>query len=190
MAYASRTEFKTLADITTSGEDDLIDDLLEEAQDILERAYDRRFEASGDTTRYFDPTLDVRGNVLYFDDDCVSVTSITNGDEVVIDSGDYILEPRNVAPKYAVRLKDSASVSWTYETSPENSIVVVGRWAYSLTAPAAVRRATLRLARYLYEQRKNAQDMDRPIIAGNATILPADLPRDIQKIMAFAVRLV
>jgi len=81
-------------------------------------------------------------------------------------------------------------VSWTYDEDHENAITIVGKWAYSATAPADITHACTRLAAYLYRQKDNAGDMDRAIVAGNATILPAKLPSDVAEILKPYRRLV
>src|SRR3990167_11453039 len=103
--YATVAELKSYKNITTTGDDTLLQDLLDDAQDILERAYQRLFEASADSTHYFDPTRDVRGRTLYFDDDLAAVTSITNGDGTVVTSSQYVLEPRNGTPKRGATIR-------------------------------------------------------------------------------------
>lgn len=193
MAYADTdADLKPYLDIAADNTDDdtLLDALLANAQAIINSYCRQTFEASGDTTRYFDPTVDAVGRTLYLDAPLCAITSVTNGDSVAVSSGDYVKEPRNGTPWHALTLKSSSSVSWTYTDTPENSIAIVGKWAYSATAPADIKQATVRLAAYLYRQRDNAVDLDRAVQTPSGTILPADLPKDLKTLLAPYRRLV
>ena len=69
-------------------------------------------------------------------------------------------------------------------------ISVVGKWAYSATAPSDIEHACKRLAAFFYRQKDNANDIDRAVVVGNATVLPSDLPRDVVQLLKPYVRLV
>ena len=190
MAYTTSALLKTYLGATTSNDDTLLTALIARAQAIVDAHCRRTFEASANTERTFDAVRDVKALLLYLDADLCEINSITNGDAVTVTSGQYTTEPRNQTPYHAIRLLSSASVSWTYTTDPEDAITITGKWAYSTAAPDDIVHATLRLAAYLYRQRDNAADLDRAVIAGNATILPAQLPSDIKTILAPYRRLV
>lgn len=81
-------------------------------------------------TRYRDATLDVSGSALYLDDDLLSATTVTNGDAVAVSSSNYVTEPRNETPYYALTLKGSSGLVWTYSTDAENAISIAGVWGY------------------------------------------------------------
>ena len=111
--------------------------------------------------------------------------SITNGDGVSVGAAEYVTEPRWETPFYGVTLKRESDIRWTWDDTPEDAITVVGRWAYSATAPADIVQATERLAAYLYRQKDNMSDLDRAVaVSGNMTVLPQSLPRDVQLILA------
>lgn len=183
MAYVTAAELKRYLGITSSTDDTLLDELIASAQKMIDLATNTTFEAASDSTRYFDAIGNVDGRYLLFDRWCASITSITNGDGASIASTDYVLEPRD-APHYGVKLLGSKGKSWTYTTDAENAITVVGKWAYSTTPPADVVQACKRLAAFLYRQRENANDVDRAIVVGNATVLPSQLPADVQRLIA------
>ena len=62
--------------------------------------------------------------------------------------------------------------------------VVTGHWAYSMTPPAPITHACLRLAIWMYHQRQST-DGDRPMVTeGGIFMLPNALPRDIQTLLA------
>ena len=202
MSYATIAQLKEYAGISLSGDDALLTRLLATAQASVDAYCHQPFEALVDTTRYFDPLHDTRAGsigygygygytrTLYLDAPLCAITSVTNGDGTVIAASDYVTEPRNMTPWFALSLKMTSSKQWTYSGSPENSVAIVGKWAYSVTAPADIQQATLRLATWLYRQRDNALDLDRAVIVGNATIAPTRIPMDVMTMLEPYKRLV
>lgn len=191
MAYIDATRLKLYLGITETTDDTLLGYMITAAQAAIDSYCRQTFEASGDTTRYFDGVENVRGRTLYLDAPLCAITTVTNGDGNTISSSYYVKEPRNTTPWYALTLKSDAGLAWTYTSTPENAISIAGRWAYSTSAPNDIVQVCTRLAGYLYRQRTNASDLDRAIAIGNnAMLLPADLPRDIQKLLAPYRRLV
>jgi hypothetical protein len=184
MAYVSVDSLRRYLGISSTNDDVLLAELIAAAQAIIDGYTGRTFEASTDTTRYHDATRDVEGWLLWLDGDLCQVTSVVNGDGVTVASNERVTEPRRATPYYAIRLLDSSGKAWEYDTDEENAIAVTGRWAYSLTAPADVAQACKRLAAYMYRQKDNANDLDRAVVVGNATVLPSDLPSDIVKLLA------
>lgn len=191
MAYASTATLKTYLGISETTDDTLLGTLLTAAQAMIDAHCRQTFEAAADTTRYFDPTQDVQGRTLFLDMPLSAITSVTNGDSVAVTSGQYVKEPRNGSPWYRLTLKSDTAVAWTYTSAPENAIAIVGKWAYSESAPADIAQTTVRLAAYLYRQRDNTSDLDRTIAVGsNAMLLPSTLPKDIVTLLRPYVRLV
>jgi len=179
MAYTTKALCKVLLGIASADtdDDDLIDDLIEQSQDIIDSFTFRTFEAS-DTTRTFDADKDTEGRNLYLDDDLASITSITNGDSDVLTTSEYTTEPRNTTPYDTIQLLPSSGLSWQSNSTTgdsEDAISIVGKWAYSATAPNGIVRACQEMAVLFYRQRDTSGDLNRTIIAGSATILPAGL---------------
>ena len=189
MAYASTNDLKAYLGIGTATDDALLAALLTRAQAVIDRHCDRTFEAAVDTTRYYDAVDDVWGQLLMLDTDLCAVTTVVNGDGVTINSTDYMLQPSNLRPAYAIRLKDNSPVVWTYSESPERSIAVTGKFAYSASAPADIVHATVRLAAWLYRQKDNSADMsDVSVTTGGAVMIPSGLPRDVTAMLERYVR--
>ena len=161
------------------------------AQAYIDQYEGFTFEASADSTRYFDAASirrggNVEGLRLYFKDwICATPTTVTNGDTTVIASTYYVKEPRNAAPYYAITLLGSSGYTWEGKSSgdTENAITVVGKFAYSTTAPADIVHATLRLSLWYYRQRDSSTDLDRPMLAEGVTILPSQIPADVTAIL-------
>lgn len=184
MTYCSLAQLKAYTGVTGAGDDTLLTDCIVRAEGIIDSTTGRTFEASTDSTRTFDGEMDVVGRTLYLDADLCAITSITNGDGGAITAGQVVSEPRNTAPYYALTLKASSGLAWTYEDDPEDAIAVVGRWGYSTTPPADIEQACVRLAAWLYRQKDNSADMDRPVISPDGTtLLPSRLPSDVERIL-------
>jgi hypothetical protein len=184
--YATLDQLKTYVGATDTTDDLLLTDCLTRAQAMIDSATSRRFEAAADSTRTFDGVVDVSrgGRTLWLDGDLCALTSITNGDGGSVTPVQVVSEPRNSTPYYALTLKASSGLVWTYETDPEDAISVTGRWAYSVTPPADIEQACIRLAAWLYRQKDSSADLDRPVVsADGATLMPAQVPADVQAIL-------
>ena len=182
MAYCGVDELKEYLGVTGTADDAMLLTLLAAAQRTIDSYCARTFEATADTVRTFDSQRDVDGYTLTVDSDLCAITSIVNGDGTTISNSHYVTEPRNETPYYAIRLKTSAGKVWTSTVSgdSENAITITGKWAYSTSAPSDIAHVCKRLAAYIYRQKDNAGDLDRAVIAGNSTILPAQIPNDIR----------
>jgi len=189
MAYASTNDLKAYLGIGTATDDALLAALLTRAQAVIDEHCNRAFEAAADSTRYYDAINDVWGQLLMLDADLSAVTTVVNGDGVTISSTEYVLQPSNNRPAYAIRLKDNASVVWTYSESPERSIAVTGKFAFSTSAPADIVHATVRLAAWFYRQKDNSADLsDVNVAMGGAVMIPSGLPRDVTALLERYVR--
>ena len=185
MYISSVAALKAYLGIAATADDALLGQFGAAAQSMVEQHTRRVFEYGTATARAHDAVGDTcrYRQTLYLHDDLCSITSIVNGDGVPVTVGQYVTLPGDLTPYYAIKLLSSSSLAWTYTTDPENAIIVTGKWAYSVTAPPDIVQATTRLAAYLYRQKDNAADLDRAIVAGNATILPATIPADIAKML-------
>ena len=181
MAYATLANVKAYLDITaTTSDDPLLTSLIDRAQEIIDAYTGRDFEAVT-ATKYF--TIDnVEGRWLYlWGYDLLTITALTNGDNTVISSANYRLEPRNETPKWAIRLDEDTI--WDFDDS-DSEISIAGTWGYSTTAPSDVVHACIRLVSFLYRQKDTSGDIDRPMVTGDGvTIMPSALPKDVMSIL-------
>jgi hypothetical protein len=143
--YITLDELKEYLGVSVT--DDTLDDtyslLITSASRHIEGVCNRRFYTpTSDETRSFDIPS---SNTLWFDEDLVSITSITNGDGNAIPATDYILLPANETPKYLLRLRANASTTWQTGSNghAEQVIDVAGKWGYSNEPPANIQEATL-----------------------------------------------
>lgn len=193
MAYLTKSKLKQYLGIPNdiTNEDTMFDDLIERVQAFIERYTARVFEKPTEpSVRKYNAKCDVHEHhrLLLLDHDLLSVESITNGDGNPILPEQYVLLPANFSPKYAIKLLWSGNSYWTWETDPEEAIQVEGFWCFSETVPPDVEHCMIRLCTYLYRQKDNAGEFDRTILAGNSTLLPTQIPRDILDYLAPYVR--
>lgn len=122
---------------------------------------------------------------LYLDQDLCQITTVVNGDGTTVTSDKYVTEPRNDAPYYALTLKASSNLVWTFGADVENAIAITGRWAYSITAPNDVKMATIELAAYLYRRRGlEGAVLDQPQVSpSGVTIYPPGFPTLVQSVI-------
>lgn len=189
--WVTNTELKTYLGISGSGDDSLLTTLIAQAQAFLEQVTGRKFEASANTTRTFDAVRDVAededgtATLLILDHDLCGINSITNGDGAVVSASDYVTEPRNDTPYWAIRLKSSSTVGWTHSNGPENAISISGKWAYSTTAPADVQMACRDMAAYLYRRRGiEGTALDTVTVSpSGVTMFPGGLPESVKAVI-------
>ena len=185
MAYATTSDLKAYLGLTGTADDALLLSCMQRAQSWVDTHCDQVFEASADTTRYFDAVEDVADAVLNLDYPLAAITSITNGDGVAVAAGEYVTEPRNHTPYHRIRLLGSKGKSWAWSTAgdAENAITIVGKWAYSTSAPPAIVQACVRLAAYMYRQ-KDSQVFDVTADAETGQlIIPKGIPADVKQIL-------
>jgi hypothetical protein len=199
MAYATLADLKAELSITATRDDALLTAKLEEAQFIIERTYNRRFEATAVETRLLDcayPHVGDDGRTLLLPWDVCQIDEVRNGDGTVIPVEAYVTTPRlrsvadgaSVAidvpewwPWYAIVLKAGSGLRWRHNGSPEEAIAITGMFAFSATPPANVRSATIRLAYWLYQQRDVAADVSSATVGKQGKVLlPAQLPQDVE----------
>jgi len=191
MAYTTAAELRNYAGILASVDDGLLGTLIARAQASIDRYVGFSFEAAADSTRYFDASSTragghVDGRTLLFDTWACALTSVTNGNATAVAAASYVTEPRNGSRYYGIKLLSSTGLVWEAKSTTddvEKAITVVGKWAWSLTAPADIVHATLRLGLWYYRQRDSSTDMDRPMLAEGVTILPSMIPADVVAIL-------
>jgi hypothetical protein len=179
MAYATAALVKSYLGIISSADDPLLTALCTRAQAAIDRYCNRTFEASADSTRYFDAFgPHVYGPTLFVDRDLCAITSVTNGDGESLTSTHYVTIPRNDTPYHGLKLKTVSGRTWTYTTDWERAVTIVGKWAYSTAAPDDVVQAAVRLAAFYYRQ-KDAPLQDVTAIEAGVVIKPLAIPADV-----------
>lgn len=189
--YITSSDVKQFGGIPTT---DTVDDseltlIIARAQKYIEEYTGRVFEcdSDGEATRYYTASIDVSRNTLWLDKDLNTVASIVAGTDTLA-STDYVTEPRNDKPFFAITLTDQSDEDWGNPSSDndyENAIAVTAQWAYSSDAPADIKHAAIRLVKWYYKQgRITDETADRPIVLeSGATVLPSQIPSDVTEIL-------
>ena len=175
MAYITTADMTAYRGITSTADNTIINSLILEAQAWFERETGRQLESASET-HYFDPEIDVEGDTLFVDKDLLEVTSITLNDGTTFGASDYVLEPRNESPKYAIKIRSDSAQSWDYEDYHENSVTIVGTWGYSTAAFNDIKLALKEMVTYLYYERETSF-FDVQVIPGEAIVVPQGFPR-------------
>ena len=113
---------------TDAGDDIVIEDIVMRASRRLDALTGRRFFPRVETRRFDTPPSDE----MWLDDDLLEILTFTNGDAVAITSADYVLKPTNEYPKYAIRLRDTATIYFTptSASSYDEAITLSAIWGY------------------------------------------------------------
>lgn len=190
MAYCTVADVQEYLGIDDTSFEHVLTDMVAAAQSAIDSHCHRTFEASADTTRYFDAVgTHIIARSLYIDaeDDLCAITTVTNGDGVVVASNEYTVYPRNETPYTEIRLLNSSGKYWTYSTDYENAISITGRWAYSTTAPAPIKQACISLAAFYYRQ-KDQPFVDVTAIEAGVVMRPVGIPAYIREMLKGFVR--
>lgn len=177
--YATLTEFKNYSRITSTDatDDSVIEDIIEGASRFIDKYTGRTFYARTET-HYYD-TAD--GYDLWLnDDDLLTITTLTNGDGVVITSGYYKLLPLNKSPKYMVYLEPSSGYAWAFDANSEalGAITITGTWGYSATTPEDISMACLIIAASEYHKRFGQNTSSIATVTGAGVVItPQGIPK-------------
>lgn len=186
----------TAIDITDTGtgahsiyraasDEGILQDCIDDAESYINNETHRMFSAVSATRYFAEFDLEPDGLTLWFPDDLLTITTLTNGDSsaTIIPATEYVLYPRNESPPYhGIRLNYNSAYSWEWDT--DYWVSVAGMWGWSMNPPGDIRRATLRLAAFYYRQ-KDSQVFETTAVpeAGVITV-PQAVPRDVTAIIA------
>jgi len=169
MTYPSVAQCKVYMNITDGGDDTTIAQVLADSIAQVERETLRTFVASAQTRNYraVAPYVTQRKTMLTMKEDLVSVTSLTNGDGVVIAASDYQLLPVKGAPFYQIWLLPSASVVFNIG-SDGTLIALAGSFGFSAACPGDIFRVILELTDMGYASRSQGSGQE---ITSRGTII-------------------
>lgn len=182
--YATLEQLKAYLAITATTDDALLTDLLLRATSVIEQMTRKTFIAPPAAPRRFWRSQMLWVSALrrdylllpsgYY---IAQLVSATDGDGVPIPLSELELSPDS--PPHSVVIRRGSH--WCgYSQTAE----ITARWGYSLTPPADIVHATIRLAAWMYRQRGTANDPDRPTVADSGLVLlPSALPDDVRAIL-------
>ena len=125
--YATLTDYKNNKDIQSSNVDDdsVIEQLIEGASRFIDEKTAKTFYPRIQTRYQSVPEYGLEdADELWLDDSLLEVITITNGNGVVVSANDYYSKPRNDYPKYAICLKDSATIGWVSDAAGNDDYVI------------------------------------------------------------------
>jgi len=182
--YATLAQLKTYLAVTSTADDALLTDLLVRATAAIEQMTRKTFSAPAATSRTFGRELMMWDGVLKRDYLLLpsgvyiaQLVGAADGDSIAIPLTEIDTHPPD-APYTVLARRDKR---WC---SASQHATITARWGYSITPPADIVHATIRLAAWLYRQRGTANDPDRPTVAdGGLVLLPSALPDDVRLIL-------
>ena len=124
-SYATLADYKAYvvargqSATTDTTDDGVIQDLLNSASRYIDLKTRRTFYPRVETVLFDLPD----SNDLYIDDDLLEVTTLTNGDSLVIAPTEYVTQGRK-PPYWMLSLRDNSTVSWETPTSGNTQQVV------------------------------------------------------------------
>jgi hypothetical protein len=173
--------------IESDDDNPLIATYIAAAQAAIDLWCNRTFEAVADTTRYIDAIgQHIGGYDLMIPPEVgelASITEVLNGDGIEVTSSQYVTVPRNAAPFYGLRIKGSAGKTWVYDDDFEDAIAITGRWAYSVSPPAPIKTACIKLAAFYYRQ-KDVPFTDVTAVEAGVVVRPIGIPAVITPLLA------
>lgn len=171
--YCTPDEVKLYLGVSGSADDALIGSLITAVSRAFDQATGYTFGATVDTTRYYWCYLgDIENNVIYLDQPFSSITSITNGDGVLIAATDYRLLPRDI-PYTTATLKPNSTIYFT-DGDDYDGVAVVGVVGYPLTND--IRQACVLWAGFMHWQKDNPL-IDLTAIEAGAVISTPNRPQ-------------
>jgi len=186
--YCTLAEFKAFAKIVSldATDDTVISMLITSASAWIEKFTGRSFTSTSATKYYDVPTSGKDRRIIYIDD-CLSLTTVTNGDSTVITSANYQLLPLNTSPKYAIRLKDSSAYDWEPTSTGDTlgAISLAGSWGYSATTPGDIKAACLEIALAAYRRRSTIGSQQMAGVTPAGVIVQ---PEDVSKQVMYVLR--
>ena len=182
--YATPAQLKTYLGVTSTADDALLTDLLVRATTIIEQMTRKTFAAPAAASRTFGRELMLWDGLLKRDYLLLPsgvyvalLVSATDGDNAPIPLTEIATHPPD-APYTVLARRDRR---WC---GASQQATITARWGYSITPPADIVHATIRLAAWMYRQRGTANDPDRPTVAdGGLVLLPSALPDDVRSVL-------
>ncbi len=183
--YATLTQVKTYLAISSNSDDALLQELIVRASAIIDLLTQTRFRVDADETRTFgaDAIERWRGReILWFPPRLYLATAATT---VIAGDGSLIPPSQISYPHAGPPYAELILVPQATFAAHAGIITVIGRWGWSVTPPADIVHACIRLAAYAYQQRASQADVDRPVVAdGGLVVLPTKLPADVRALLA------
>jgi len=181
--YPTLKDLKTYLSIETNKDDSLLTSKLTQAIVSFENIVGgRKFVSDALTTKIFysnqNNFIDTR--TFFFLDDCCHVETLTINNNI-INPNHYIVFDSSQTPLTKIMLLNACPYNFSNYSVIENfsTIQIEGHWSYSIKCPEDVHGSIIRLASWLYNQKDNAADYDKPVAFTMLSRLPVGIPSDV-----------
>lgn len=190
MAYPTLADLKTWMGVPDGTQDTPLTTANAAAIALIERETRRKFVAAAATRnfRVQDPWVKRNNQVLNTFHEFTALTTLTNGDGVVITGAQYWLWPPEGPPYDQIELVPSAGLVFNDAASTTGRIAVNATWGFSADVPDDLRLAMLELGRALYESSKQGQGGQVVEVAKGFQVIPAGLPQMVYAIVSNYIR--
>ncbi|MBX3005951.1 MAG: hypothetical protein KF821_09035 [Anaerolineales bacterium] len=160
--YCTLAEFQAYRVAPAGAGEAVLAQLIEAASRYIDQEAGCTFFAVSEV-RWYDVPED---DELRFGGDCLAITSLTNGDGVVIPVENYQLLPLNAAAKRGVRVR--RGVRWSADAYGDRRgvIRIEGSWGRFAEAPQDIKLACMEIVRTM-ESRRSGQGAE-----GQASVTP------------------
>lgn len=181
--YPTLKDLKSYLSVATTKDDSLLTEKLNQAIITFENVTGgRKFVSETLTTRIFysDQRNIKDSRTFFFLDDCCHVQTLTiNGN--IVNPNHYIVKDTYDLPLTKIVLLNVCPYDFNNYSNTEDfsTIQIEGHWSYSQQCPLDVHGSIIRLAAWLYNQKDNATDFDRPVSFTMLTSLPVGVPADV-----------
>jgi len=145
MDYCTLTEVKAELNISSDDNDNMLQIMIEQAKELIDKLSNREFDTVAATARYFDGA----GTILFIDDlitiDASGFKLDEDGDgtyEVTLATTDYIEYPLNTTPKTFIKISPNSNYGG-FAAGVKKGVQITGTWGYSATVQKAISRASL-----------------------------------------------
>ena len=164
-------------------QDGLLTDTLCRTEDAIDAYTRRNFVATAGTRYYNQYTTSVADRSLYLQEDLYHLDYLQTAVSQVVPTGaqgSVFVEPRIGPPYRILRLK----VAYVWAWNVDQDVIVAGTWGYSLTAPEAIRAATVRWAAYQFRMKDVGVGDVAGFAEGGEVQYPKGVPDDVKAILA------
>ena len=181
--YPTLKEVKTYLSIETNKDDSLLADKLTQAIVLFENITGGRKFVSGNlsTRIFYSNQRNVKDSrTFFFLEDCCHVQTLTINNNI-INPIYYIVHDTTDLPLTKIVLLNSCPYNFTnYSTTEDfSTIQIEGHWSYSQKCPSDIHGSIIRLASWLYNQKDNASDYDKPVSFTMLSKIPIGIPSDV-----------
>jgi hypothetical protein len=176
-------DYMSSSDNLGTFQDGLLTDTLCRTEDAID-AYTRRNFAAQPGTRYVNQySANITGRALYLQEDLYQLDYLQTAVSQVVPvgaAGSVFVEPQIGPPYRILRLKVAYVWSWNID----QQVIIAGTWGYSLTAPEAIRAATVRWAAYQFRLKDTGVGDVAGFAEGGEVQYPKGIPDDVKGLLA------